>query len=134
MCKLYSIHYTLRYNKILKKLPSDKINGRKNTLFFLRQLITRFLNLRSLNELKHKVRLSKTVCGIFHFWFRFVFIIFCSTKCMDSLTLKRRNSFQNQNNRKSTISFAPRRPIFKFQQEVLKFNDIYESWSSPKLT
>ena len=27
---------------------------------------------------------------------------------MDSLTLKRHNSFQNQNNRKATHSFAPR--------------------------
>ena len=36
---------------------------------------------------------------------------------MDSLTLKR---------------FAPRPLIFKLQQEVLKFNDICVSWSSPK--
>ena len=28
-------------------------------------------------ELKHKVRLSKIVCGIFHFRFRFVFIKVC---------------------------------------------------------
>ena len=40
---------------------------------------------------------------------------------MDSLTLKRYNSFQNENNRKATHSFAPRRLIFKLQQEVLKF-------------
>ena len=42
-------------------------------------------NLQFLYKLKHKVRLSKTVCGIFHFGFRFVFIktlYFCSTKCM----------------------------------------------------
>ena len=30
-------------------------------------------------------------------------------------------------------SFAPRRLIFKLQQEALKFNDICVSWSSPKL-
>ena len=38
---------------------------------------------------------SKAVCGIFHFRFHFILIIlyFCSTKCMDSLTLKR-NSFK----------------------------------------
>ena len=45
--------------------------------FFFRelQLITVFFfDLRFLYELKHKVRLSKTVCGIFHFRFRFVFI------------------------------------------------------------
>ena len=38
---------------------------------------------------------------------------------MDSFTLKRHNSFQNQNNRKATHSFAPRRIIFKLQREVL---------------
>ena len=40
---------------------------------------------------------------------------------MDSLFLKRHNSFQNQNNKKATRSFAPRPLIFKLQQEVLKF-------------
>ena len=39
------------------------------------QLITGFFyNLHFLYELKQKVRLSKTVCGMFHFGFRFVFI------------------------------------------------------------
>ena len=51
---------------------------------------------------------------------------------MDSLTIKRRNSFQNSNNRKTKQSFAPRPMIFKLQQEFLKFNDICVSWSSPK--
>ena len=50
---------------------------------------------------------------------------------MDSLALKRHNSFQNLNNRKATHSFAPRPLIFKLQQKVLKFN-ICVSWSSPK--
>ena len=31
-------------------------------------------NSRFIYELKHKVRLSKSVCGIFQFRFRFVFI------------------------------------------------------------
>ena len=53
---------------------------------------------------------------------------------MGSLTLNCRNLFQNQNNGKGTRSFAPRRLIFKLQQEVLKFNDICVSWGSPKLT
>ena len=51
---------------------------------------------------------------------------------MDSLTLKCHNSFQNHNNRKATNSFAPRPLISKLQQEVLKFNDICVSCSSPK--
>ena len=62
---------------MLKKFPSEKINGPKNALFFLSRgsphhsftFISRFLY-----GLKHKARLSKTVFGIFHFRFRFVFI------------------------------------------------------------
>ena len=42
---------------------------------------------------------------------------------MDSLTLKRHNSFQNHNSRKATQGFAPRTLIFRLQQ-VLKFSDI----------
>ena len=73
------IQYTIHWDKtqMLKKFPSDKINGTKNALFFLSRAPTHHsftFNLRFLYELKHKVRLSKTVCGIFHFRFRFVFI------------------------------------------------------------
>ena len=42
---------------------------------------------------------------------------FCSTKGMDSLTLKRHNSFQNKNSRKAAHSFTTRPLIFKLQQE-----------------
>ena len=49
---------------------------------------------------------------------------------MDSLTLKRHNSFQNKNNRKATHSFAHRPLFFKLQQQVRKFNDICVSSSS----
>ena len=62
---------------MLKKFPSDKINSTKNALFFLSRAPTHHsftLNLRFLYELKRKVGLSKTVCGIFHFRFRFIFI------------------------------------------------------------
>ena len=51
---------------------------------------------------------------------------------MDFLILKLRNSFQNKNNRKATHSFVPRPLIFILQKEVLKFNDIYVIWRSPK--
>ena len=61
---------------MLKKFPLDKINGMKNVLFLLlaptRHRFT--FNSRFLYELKRKVRLFKTVCGIFHFLFRSVFI------------------------------------------------------------
>ena len=73
------IQYTIHWDKtqMLKKFPSDKINGTKNALFFLSRAPTHHsftFNLRFLYELKHKVRLSKTECGIFHFRFCFVFI------------------------------------------------------------
>ena len=53
---------------MLKKIPLDKINGTKNAFFFLSRAPTHHsfaFDLRFLYELKHKVRLSKTVCGIF---------------------------------------------------------------------
>ena len=62
---------------MLKRIPSDKINGTKNALFSLSRASAHHsftFNLRFLYELEHKVRLSKTVCGIFHFRFRSVFI------------------------------------------------------------
>ena len=76
---------------MLKIFPSDKINGTKNALFFLSRGPTHhsfIFTLRFLYELKHKARLSIP--------FRFYqSLYFCSTKCMDSLTLKRHNPFQN---------------------------------------
>ena len=62
---------------MLKKFPSEKINGTKNALFLLSRAPTHhsfIFNLRFLYELKHNVHLSKTERGIFHFRFRFVFI------------------------------------------------------------
>ena len=64
-------------HKFKKKIPSDKINGTKNALILLLQASAHHsftFNLWFLYELKHKVRLSKAVCEIFHFRFRFVFI------------------------------------------------------------
>ena len=61
---------------MLKKFHSDKINGPKNVLFFFLRAPARrsfTFNLRFSYELKHKVCLSKTACGISHFRFRFVF-------------------------------------------------------------
>ena len=62
---------------MLKQIPSEKLSGTKNALFFFSRAPTHHsftFNLRFLCELKYKIRLSKTVCGIFHFEFRFVFI------------------------------------------------------------
>ena len=78
---------------MLTKFPSDKINGAKKAPFFLSRAPTHHeftFNLRFLYELKHRVRLSKTVWGVFHFRFHFVFIkvnIFAQNiYCMESLT------------------------------------------------
>ena len=60
-----------------KKIPTDKINGTKNALYLLSRATSHhsfIFNLRFLYELKHKALLSKTVCGIFHFRFHFIFI------------------------------------------------------------
>ena len=62
---------------MLENFLSDKINGTKNGFFFPSRGPTHHsfsFNLQFLYELKHKVCLSKTVRGIFHFQFRFVFI------------------------------------------------------------
>ena len=67
----------IEIKQMLKKFPWDKINGTKNALFFLSRAPTHHsftFNLRFLYELKHKVRSFKTVCGIFHFRFRFILI------------------------------------------------------------
>ena len=73
------IQYTINWNKtqMLKKFISDKMNGTRNALFFLSRAPTHHsftFNLRFLHELQHNVRLSKTVCRVFLFWFHFVFI------------------------------------------------------------
>ena len=80
---------------MLEKFPSDKINGTINALFFLLQAPTHHsftFNLPFLYELKHKVHLSKTMCVVCHFRFRFFLINVYI--CMDSLISKRHNSFQ----------------------------------------
>ena len=62
---------------MLKKVFSDKISVTKNALFFLSQAPTHHsftFNSQFLDELKHMVHFSKTLCGIFHFRFRLVFI------------------------------------------------------------
>ena len=62
---------------MLKKFSSDKISDTKNAIFFILRAPTHHsftFNLRFLYELKRKVVVSETVCGILHFRFRFVFI------------------------------------------------------------
>ena len=73
------IHYTVHWDEIqmFKKFPLDRMNDTKYALFFpsrapIHHSLT--FNLRFKDELKRKIGLSKTVCGIYHLRFRFVFI------------------------------------------------------------
>ena len=89
--------------------------------FLFRELQTNYsftFNLRFLYELKRKVRLSESVCGIFHFQFRFVFIEVYIFVLQKQRTLRGHNFFQNQNNSKATHTFPSRSLIFELQQEV----------------
>ena len=96
---------------MLEQFQSEKINISKNAIFFLSQDATHhnlIFNSQFLYELKHIVRLSKRLLYS-HFRSRFVLLKF-------------------------TYLFSKmHRPlIFKLQQEILKFNDICMSWSTPK--
>ena len=119
---------------MLTKFPSDKRYKKCSLFSFEGSNSSQFtFNSQFLYELKHKVYLSKTVCGIFHFRIRLVFIqvcIFVQQKAW-SFTLKHYNSSQNKNNRKATPSFALRPLIFKLQQ-VWKFDNLCVSWSFRK--
>ena len=75
--KVYSLHYTLRKNTNVKKLSfGESKQYNKCPIFsFVSSNSSQFtFNSRFLYELKHEVRLSKSVCGIFHFRFCFIFI------------------------------------------------------------
>ena len=74
---MYSIHYTLRQNTNDKNISFGQNKRYKKFPHFLSQAPTHHsftFNLQFLYELKHKVCLSRTVCGIFYFRFRFVLI------------------------------------------------------------
>ena len=115
---------------MLKKLFPDKINGAKNALFFFSRAPTHHsctFDLRFLYELKKKFISLKLCVGSSTFdsvSFLLKFIFLFNKRHLDSLTLKRHNSFQNKNNKKAPHSSASRPLILKLQQDVLKFNDI----------
>ena len=75
--KGYSIHYTLRQNANVKKLPFGQNKRYRKSLFFLSRAPFHHsftFDLRFLYELKRKVSLTLCVGLIFHFRFRFAFI------------------------------------------------------------
>ena len=67
-CIQYAIHWDK--TQMLKKIPFGQTDGTLTDLFFFHKLLLItfffffFFDLRFLYELKHKVRLSKTVCAI----------------------------------------------------------------------
>ena len=79
---MYTIHslstlYIEIKTQMFRKFPLMKINGTTNALFFLSEAPTYHsltFNLQFLHELKHKVRLSKTICRIFYLQFRLIFV------------------------------------------------------------
>ena len=84
----YSVHWDE-----IQTLQTFSLNIRKNSLIFLTWSSAHhssILYFRFLYELKHKVSLSKRLCGSFHLWFRFVFgkkIFFHSKKKKKKWTL-----------------------------------------------
>ena len=89
------MHCTLDKAQMLNKILSDKIKVTKNALFFLSRAPTHHsftFNLRCLYELKRKVFLSKTLCGIFNFRFRFIFVKVYIFVLQDAWTLNLKTS------------------------------------------
>ena len=71
---------TIKYIQTLQKFPQHKTNVGKSALSLLSRAPTHhsfIFNSQLLYKLKHKIRLSEIVCGIFHFWFG---LLFCLTK------------------------------------------------------
>ena len=81
MSNFYLVEILSKPNS-LTIVTSKKISKMSNyvlilSIFFLIMRIRNLqctFNIQFLYDLRHKIRLSKIVCGIFHFRFRFVFI------------------------------------------------------------
>ena len=101
---------------MLKKFPSDKINGTKNALFFFRelQLITVLLLIFhpyiswSTRFVSLKLYVKFSIFASVSFLLKFTFLFNEMYGYFYSFTLKRRNSFQHENDSKVTHSFAPK--------------------------
>ena len=130
--KYYTIHYYTRHwdkTQILKKFPSGKINVTKNALFsFVRSTWSQFYFQQFLYWAEAKGSLAKTVCGIFHFRFRLVFLFIKKHGLFDC---KRHNSFQNGNNRKANHSFYPKSLKIQWYQPEL---ELPKNWVRYKLS
>ena len=129
-----SVFNTL-YNEIkkanVKTFPSDKINGTKNA----QPHHSSTFNLRLLHELKHNVRLSKSVCGIFHCQFCLVFIkvyIFVQRNAWAFWLLNVLILFKIKIIENPYTVLLLNLSFLKVLQEVSKFNDVCVSWIFPK--
>ena len=121
------IHYILHEDKTyVKKFSSDKIKLQKMHSVFFRESNSVLLLIRDSYTSWGTRFISLKVCMVFSI---FKSLCFCSTKNMDSLTLKRHNSRKNKNNRKAAHSFASRSLTFKLQEKVWKLNNICVNWS-----
>ena len=75
--KFYLIHNTSRWKTNVEKGSLRKNKRYKKVLVFLSRSSTHHgftFNSRFLNELKHRVRFTRSLCEIFHFRFHFSFI------------------------------------------------------------
>ena len=95
-CIQYIIHWDEK--QVLRKMPLEEINGTKNALFFFCELhFITVLLLICVSSIGWGKSFVKTAWD-FPFLIPLRFgssLYFCLTKCIDSLTLKRHNSFQN---------------------------------------
>ena len=140
--KVYSIHYTHwdKKRNVKKNSLGDNNRYKKCILLFLLelQLITALLLIRDSYISWSTKFVSLKVFGGFSIFDSVSFLIkvYISVQknALFSLTVRRHNSFQNWNNRKTPHAFVIRSLIFKLQQKVLKSNYICVGWSSHKLT
>ena len=133
---LFNTLYSEIKHKFLKKISFGQNKRHDKAFFFLSelQLITILLLICN-SYTSWSTRFISLNCMqgfLFSISSRFYWsLYFFSTKSTDNL-FKASQSFQNKHNRKATHSLVPIPLIFKLQQDVLKFNDICVSWSSPK--
>ena len=126
--KVYSIHFALWLNKNIfknsighnkrykKQLPFTFCEFQLITALFLicdfyKSWSTRFVSL--------KLCVGFPIFNSVSFLKKFIFL-FKKYKSIDSLTLKRHNSFQNYNNRKAIHGLTPRPLTFKRQKKSFK--------------
>ena len=105
---------------MLNKFPSDKINLKKMYSFFFckLQFLTVLLLIHNSYTSRSTMFTSLKLCVGFPIFESVSFLLKFIFSFNKKHELKRHNSLQNKNNRKTTHSFAARPLIFKLQQQV----------------